>query len=152
MTLRLARADEAGLIAGLWAAPAHALWIEPPEDGEVEEAIAGGNALLWQTGGAVTGFAVLMTWVPRVWGLTALAVTRRGEGEPFLRALLDQVFGPRNAHRIGFDVTTDNTRALRLYDRLGFRREGLIRECWLRPDGAFADCYLMGLLAREWQP
>ncbi len=66
--------------------------------------------------------------------------------------MLATVFGPRGGHRIGFDVTVDNTRALRLYDRLGFRREGHIRECWLRPDGQWVDCLLLGLLAREWRP
>jgi RimJ/RimL family protein N-acetyltransferase len=43
-------------------------------------------------------------------------------------------------------------RALRLYESLGFQREGLIRECWRRPDGAWVDCFLLGLLQREWRP
>lgn len=150
--LRLAAPGDAGPIAALWTAPQNARWIEPPEEGEIEAAIAAGDAFVWDVEGSMAGFALLMTWVPRVWGLTALAVNRPGAGEPLLRAVLDEVFGARNAHRIGFDVTVDNARALRLYDRLGFRREGRIRECWLRPDGAFVDCYLMGLLAREWRP
>lgn len=150
--LRRARANEEGLIESLWAAPQNAMWIEPPEPGEVAEAIEAGNAYLWESGDEVTGFATIMTWVPRVWGLSALAVTRPGCGEQLLRALLAEIFAARGGHRIGFDVTADNTRALRLYERLGFRREGLIRECWLRPDGQWADCLLMGLLAREWRP
>jgi ribosomal protein S18 acetylase RimI-like enzyme len=149
--LRLARRDETGLISGLWAAPANAMWIEPPDEGEVEDAIANDSAFLWEVEGQVAGFAVLMTWVPDVWGLSALSVTRPGQGDPMLRAVLAEVFGPRGGHRIGFDVTVDNARALRLYDRLGFQREGTIRECWRRPDGGWVDCYLMGLLAREWR-
>jgi ribosomal protein S18 acetylase RimI-like enzyme len=150
--LRLARGDEAGLIADIWGLPQHRMWIEPPDSDEIADAIAADNGLLWEVDGEVLGFATLLTWVPGVWGLSALAVTRPGQGEPLLRAILAEVFGPRDAHRIGFDVTADNARALRLYERLGFRREGLIRECWLRPDGAWVDCVLLGLLRREWQP
>ena len=80
------------------------------------------------------------------------ATARPGQGEPLLRAVLARVFGQLRGHRIGFDVTVDNERALRLYERLGFQREGHIRECWKRPDGNWVDCYLMGLLAREWKP
>ena len=39
-----------------------------------------------------------------------------------------------------------------LLERLGFQREGHIRECWKRPGGDWVDCYLLGLLAREWKP
>jgi RimJ/RimL family protein N-acetyltransferase len=150
--LRMAGPPDAAPITALWTAPANAMWIEPPEEGQVAEAIDAGNAFVWQLGGEVHGFATIFPWVPRVWGLAALAVTRPGTGELLLRAVLAEVFGPRGGHRIGLDVTTDNVRALRLYDRLGFRREGLLRECWLRPDGAWVDCHMMGLLAREWQP
>ncbi|MFN3576977.1 MAG: GNAT family N-acetyltransferase [Tabrizicola sp.] len=150
--LRRATPADAGTIEALWTAPQNAMWIEPPDPGEIDTAIAAGLAFLWEPGGTVTGFAQVMTWVPRVYGLSALCVTQPGQGEPLLRAVLAQVFGPLNAHRIGFDVTIDNTRALRLYRKLGFQTEGQIRECWQRADGRFVDCLLLGLLRREWQP
>jgi ribosomal protein S18 acetylase RimI-like enzyme len=148
--LRSARANQADLIARLWATQENAMWIEPPEDGEIATAITEGNAFLWEDAGDMVGFAIVIGWVPKVWGLSALAVARPGVGEPMLRAVLTEVFNNRDGHRIGFDVTVDNHRALRLYDRLGFQREGRLRECWLRPDGAWVDCYLLGLLRREW--
>jgi RimJ/RimL family protein N-acetyltransferase len=150
--LRRADPGDAALVDRLWRAPENAMWIEPPEDGEIDAAIAEGQAFLWDTDGEVTGFATLVTWVPEVYGLAALAVTRPGIGRPLLHAVLAEVFGPLGAHRIGFDVTADNMRALRLYESLGFQREGLIRECWRRPDGAWVDCFLLGLLQREWRP
>lgn len=150
--LRRAGPGDHDLIAGLWSAPSNAQWIEPPEPGEIADAIGGGLAFLWDGPQGVTGFATLITWVPRVFGLSALVSTQPGTGEALLRAVLAEVFGPLDGHRIGFDVTSDNARALRLYDRLGFQKEGLIRECWLRPDGSWADCYLLGLLKREWRP
>ena len=147
--LRQARSLDLPQIDALWRAPANAPWIEPPEGGEIAASIDQGHSFVWQPDGVVTGFAVLMTWVPRVYGLSAI-VCPPGQGAPFLRAVLGQVFGPLKGHRIGLDVTSDNTRAVRLYDKLGFQREGLIRECWERSPGDWADCYLMGLLAREW--
>jgi RimJ/RimL family protein N-acetyltransferase len=150
--LRRAGPEDTALINALWRAPQNAMWIEPPEGDEVADAVEQGNVYLWDTAGQVTGFAALLTWVPQVYGLSALCVTRPGTGEPLLRALLDEVFTVRGGHRIGFDVTVDNARALRLYDKLGFQREGHIRECWLRPDGRWVDCLLMGLLKREWTP
>jgi RimJ/RimL family protein N-acetyltransferase len=150
----LRRADKGDMdkVRALWLAPDNANWIEPPEMGEIEEAIEQGYAFLWEVDGTACGMAVIMTWVPQVFGLSAIATTRPGQGEPLLRALLARVFGPLKAHRIGFDVTADNARALALYAKLGFQREGLIRECWKRPQGDWADCYLMGLLAREYRP
>ena len=150
--LRLARAADHDLIESLWLAPTNAQWIEPPEEDEIAGAISRGEAFLWDQGGEVAGFATMMTWVPQVYGLSALVSTEPGQGEPLLRAVLARVFGPLQGHRIGFDVTVDNARALRLYERLGFQREGHIRECWKRPGGDWVDCYLMGLLAREWTP
>ena len=149
--LRQARPADLPLIDALWRAPENTLWIEPPDPGEIAGSIAAGLSFLWEQPGQVPGFAVMMTWVPRVMGLSAIACPP-GQGKPLLGALLAHVFGPLGAHRIGCDVTADNARAIRLYERLGFQREGQIRECWQRPDGAWVDCYLYGLLAREWTP
>lgn len=149
--LRRARISDLPRVDALWRARENAPWIEPPEEGEIEAAIAQSFCYLWEGPGPQPGFAVLMTWVPRVFGLSAIACPP-GQGTPFLRAVLAEVFGPLKAHRIGLDVTADNARAIGLYEKLGFRREGLIRECWQRPDGDWSDCYLMGLLGRDWAP
>jgi ribosomal protein S18 acetylase RimI-like enzyme len=148
--LRLAGAADHDLITRLWLAPANVAWIEPPEPGEIAQAIDQGHAFLWQSAGQTLGFAVAMTWVPQVFGLKAIATAQPGQGAPLLQAVLAHVFGPLQGHRIGLDVTADNRRALRLYEKAGFQHEGLIRECWKRPQGDWADCYLLGLLAREW--
>lgn len=140
------------LIEGLWLAPTTTHWIEPPENDEIASAIDAGLAFLWQHNGQAVGFAVLMTWVPRVMGLSAFVSALPGQGQPFLRAVLGHIFGPLNAHRVGLDCTTDNVRAIRLYDNAGFQNEGRVRECWQRSTGQWTDCDLYGLLEREWQP
>ena len=140
------------LIARMWLAPTTTHWIEPPDDGEIAHAIDAGFAFLWQQDRQAIGFAVLMTWVPRVMGLSAFVSTLPGQGQPFLHAVLGHIFGPLNAHRVGLDCTTVNARAIRLYENAGFQHEGRVRECWQRPDTHWTDCDLYGLLAREWRP
>ena len=43
-----------------------------------------------------------------------------------------------------------NERAIALYEKLGFVREGVYRE-FLARDGVRYDMYLYGLLRREWE-
>ena len=151
--LRLAQAGDAGFVHALWTAPHNALWLDPPEGDQIDRAIAEGNLLIWETGadaGGPAGFATLTNWMQGVWSLREFATTRAGIGRPFLTAVLDEMFGPRAAHRVGLDITADNTRALRFFGAAGFQREGVWRECWLRPSGDWVDCVFMAMLDREW--
>lgn len=50
-----------------------------------------------------------------------LPYTGQGYGEEALRGFLDAFFGPLHFSRLYLDVSLHNTRALRLYRRLGFR-------------------------------
>jgi ribosomal-protein-alanine N-acetyltransferase len=54
-------------------------------------------------------------------------------------------------HRIEAETVLDNTRSVRLLERLGFQREGSRREFTLEADGQFHDDVIYGLLRREWQ-
>lgn len=66
-----------------------------------------------------------------------------------LTTILDHAFGAMKLHRIEADVDPGNEGALRLLEKLGFQREGLLRERWI-VDGQVADTVFLGLLAREW--
>ncbi len=147
--LRLARANEAGFVHALWTAPDNALWLDPPQGDQIAEAMAEGNLLIWDAGGPA-GFACVTNWMHGVWSLREFATNRPGIGRPFLRAVLDEMFGPRAAHRLGLDITADNARALHFFETAGFVREGVWRECWQRPTGDWVDCVFMAMLDREW--
>jgi ribosomal-protein-alanine N-acetyltransferase len=67
-----------------------------------------------------------------------------------LSALLEHGFGALNLHRIEADIDPRNAASARCLERLGFRREGLLRERWIVV-GEVSDSALYGLLAREWQ-
>jgi RimJ/RimL family protein N-acetyltransferase len=82
----------------------------------------------------------------------ALGRARWGQGlmPDALRALLAHAFGPLNLHRIEADVDPRNEASLRLLERLGFRREGYLRERYFK-DGEIQDSVLLGLLRADWE-
>lgn len=52
----------------------------------------------------------------------------------------------RRLHRIELTVVADNHRAIRLYEKVGFQREGVKRENYLGEDGKYHDEITMGFL------
>lgn len=66
-----------------------------------------------------------------------------------LTALLDHAFDGLGLHRIDADTDPMNRAAIQLLERLGFQREGLLRERW-RTAGRKSDAALYGLLRHEW--
>jgi aminoglycoside 6'-N-acetyltransferase len=52
-------------------------------------------------------------------------------------------------HRLVIDPAADNERAIRAYEKVGFRRVGVMREYWRDADGVWRDGVLLDLLARE---
>jgi RimJ/RimL family protein N-acetyltransferase len=52
----------------------------------------------------------------------------------------------RSLHRVELSVVAGNHRAIRLYEKMGFQREGLKRENYLGEDGKYHDEVLMGIL------
>ena len=72
----------------------------------------------------------------------------RGYGADTLRTLCRFGFDTMNLAKVELEVTADNTRAVALYERLGFVRE-VHRRRALWVDGAWRDEYLMGVLREE---
>ena len=81
----------------------------------------------------------------------ARSAWRQGYMDEALRALLGLAFGPMNLNRIEADVDPRNRASERCLERLGFQREGTLRERWI-VSGEVSDSALYGLLAREWTP
>lgn len=74
----------------------------------------------------------------------------RGYGKEAIQCLICYAFMELNLHRLQLTVFSYNTRAVSLYESLGFKREGSFRE-FLERDGRRHDMYLYGLLKREWK-
>jgi RimJ/RimL family protein N-acetyltransferase len=74
----------------------------------------------------------------------------QGYGTEALHLALQYAFDELNLHRITLTVLAYNERAIALYERAGFRREGVFRD-FGRRDGRRYDMYLYGLLRPEWE-
>jgi UDP-4-amino-4,6-dideoxy-N-acetyl-beta-L-altrosamine N-acetyltransferase len=71
-----------------------------------------------------------------------------GVGAAASRLILARAFGPLSLSRVFLHVFPDNAPALRLYERIGFKREGLLRSHVVK-NGVARDVVAMGLLAAE---
>ncbi len=78
------------------------------------------------------------------------AYWKRGYMMEAMAALLDFSFRTLGLRRLEADVDPRNENSLRLLGKLGFQREGLLRERWNVGD-EIQDSALFGLLAREWR-
>lgn len=72
----------------------------------------------------------------------------RGYGTEAVRLLLDFGFRDLNLHRIHLHVWATNEVALKMYERLGFVREGVLRRA-AYIDGDYLDVVVMGILLEE---
>ena len=77
---------------------------------------------------------------PEHWG--------QGLAHEALSALLEYAFGELDLHRLEADTDPGNQGSNRLLERLGFQREGEMRERWL-VDGQWADSLFWGLLRHQ---
>jgi aminoglycoside 6'-N-acetyltransferase len=73
----------------------------------------------------------------------------RGVGPRALRLAIDWLIEARGHHRVTIDPAADNERAIRAYEKVGFRPVGVMRQYAKGPDGTWRDALLMDLLAEE---
>jgi [ribosomal protein S5]-alanine N-acetyltransferase len=67
-----------------------------------------------------------------------------------LQGLLEYGFGELGLNRIEADIDPRNSASARTLERLGFTKEGYLRERWIVGDEV-SDTALYGLLRREWR-
>jgi RimJ/RimL family protein N-acetyltransferase len=106
--------------------------------------------------GACVGEAVLNQWDPgnesanfRI--LIGPAGQDRGLGTEATRLIVGYGFERLGLHRITLEVYAFNPRAQRVYEKVGFKAEGVLRES-LRYEDQWIDATLMSILASEWRP
>ncbi len=73
----------------------------------------------------------------------------RGLGTDTVRTIARHLIDDRGHHRLTIDPVAHNARAIRCYEKVGFRRVGVLREYQREPDGTWRDGLLLDLLARE---
>lgn len=97
------------------------------------------EGIIWQHGSGWIGIGI---GEPEYWG--------GGYGREAMELLLRFAFWEINLHRVQLSVFAYNVRAIALYEKLGFVREGVQRE-FVHRDGERHDMILYGLLRREWE-
>jgi RimJ/RimL family protein N-acetyltransferase len=75
---------------------------------------------------------------------------RKGYMHEALQAVLEFAFDELELHRLEADVDPRNGASIRSLERLGFQREGYLRERW-QVDGEIQDALFYGLLRPEWK-
>jgi aminoglycoside 6'-N-acetyltransferase len=73
----------------------------------------------------------------------------RGLGADAIRTLARHLFADRGHHRLTIDPAAHNRRAIRSYQRVGFRPVGVMRRYERGPDGRWHDGLLMDLLPED---
>jgi aminoglycoside 6'-N-acetyltransferase len=73
----------------------------------------------------------------------------RGLGPAALRLVAGWLVRDHGHHRLTIDPAAENGRAIRAYEKVGFRPVGVMRRCERRADGRMGDNLLMDVLAEE---
>jgi len=75
----------------------------------------------------------------------------KGLGTDAARLVVDYAFEELNLNRVELTTDEENARAIRCYEKVGFVREGLLRQHRL-VDGVFGNTLIMGIVRDDWMP
>lgn len=74
----------------------------------------------------------------------------KGIGSWAVRQTVRFAFEELRLHRLSLEVFSFNPRAIRAYEKAGFRREGVLRD-GVKDGDKYADVILMAILEEEWR-
>ena len=129
----------------------------PPAGPFFHEGTLPENVLVADADGRVVGYGKIEHPTPlpasgHVWHVTGLAVDPafegRGAGQALMEALIE-LARERGGQRVTLRVFAPNERAQRLYKRLGFEVEGVLRGEFVVGDGEVVDDILMALALKR---
>jgi diamine N-acetyltransferase len=75
-----------------------------------------------------------------------VATPGKGIGKPFLEKLVSRAFSEWGAHRFWLDLFEDNMHAEKLYRKVGFHPEGVLRDA-VQKDGQWISLKIMSMIA-----
>lgn len=75
-----------------------------------------------------------------------------GYGREAFETVIDYLFKKMKMNRVQLEVYEDNKRAYKVYKRIGFKKEGVRREChWNLITKKYDNDIMMSILKREWK-
>ncbi|MFC1898852.1 GNAT family N-acetyltransferase [Chloroflexota bacterium] len=80
-------------------------------------------------------------------GIAIMEMEYRGQGygTEALGLVVDHAFHELNLTTVGLTVFPSNHRAIRAYEKVGFRKTGVLMDSWLLPNGRYVDMCMMEL-------
>ncbi len=75
---------------------------------------------------------------------------RQGIVTEAIKLILGLCFSEVELHRVYAHVFPDNTGSMRVLEKVGFTREGLLRQAAMK-NGNFVDTYIYSILEDEWR-
>ncbi len=73
----------------------------------------------------------------------------KGFGSEATQLMVDYAFTTLNLNRIQLHVCAENAPAIKIYQRVGFIKEGVLRQAMFR-NGNYVDFWVMGILRNDW--
>jgi RimJ/RimL family protein N-acetyltransferase len=156
LTLRAASTGDLEAIMTIERGPGFERWVGRSSAEEHRATMGDANSayLVGEANGEVVAFAILCDlsnphgnrYLKRV----AVARPDEGIGRAFLERVVDWTFNRVGAHRFWLDCFSHNARAQRVYEKLGFTRDGVLREAYLGVDGVRRDLTMMALTRPQW--
>jgi aminoglycoside 6'-N-acetyltransferase len=135
-------------------------WQADDAAADAREKVAQNEIAVWaiEAGGEIVGFIQADEETEPMYRHAAIDIVLattgqdRGLGSDALRAVCRWLFETRGHHRITIDPAAHNARAIRAYERVGFKRVGVLREYEGSRDGTWHDGLLMDMLVGELRP
>jgi RimJ/RimL family protein N-acetyltransferase len=156
LTLRAAATGDLDAIMAIERTPGFGRWVGHSSAEQHRAMIDDANYvyLVGEADGEVVAFAILRDlddphgnrYLKRV----AVARPDEGVGGAFLARVVDWAFDRAGAHRFWLDCFSHNARAQRVYEKLGFTRDGVLREAYVGADGVRRDLTMMALTRSQW--
>jgi ribosomal-protein-alanine N-acetyltransferase len=75
----------------------------------------------------------------------------KGYGTEATRLMVQHAFETLNLNRVWLHVYEDNQRGIRTYEKIGFQKEGVLRQDTYR-EGRYWDTIVMAILRERWVP
>jgi aminoglycoside 6'-N-acetyltransferase len=163
LALRSGRHGDEDRLRDVFAAPDVARWWPQPEPGEIASLVDNldPDVDVWmvEEDGRVVGLIQGYEEADPMYRHAGIDIVLhpevhgRGLGPEAIRVLARHLFDDRGHHRIVIDPNAANARAIHVYEKVGFRRVGVMRryERDVR-DGRWTDGVLMDMLREELAP
>ncbi len=157
VTLRPVRAGDEATLRDIFTDPGVAAWWGDPDKAldDLRDPGEDESHFIIEVRGQPAGFIQCFEEPDPMYRYASIDISLRspwqgqGLGPEAIRVLASHLFDVRGHHRLTIDPAAHNTRAIKAYERVGFKPVGVMRQYERGVDGEWHDGLLMDMLAAE---